>query len=355
MEVYIKSATAISPQHTFFGKLPDEAVIVPGNRLSCIEPDYKEYIDAALRRRMSRIIKMGVATAVKCLHEAKVDQPDAIITATGLGCLSDTEVFMNSILENNESLTSPTAFIQSTFNTIGAQIALMLKNHNYNFTYVHRGFSFESALLDAMMQIDNHEATNILVGGIDELTDISYSIMQRMGFWKTNLTDNTQLYDENTRGSIAGEGSTFFVLSKHASLSDNIRITALNTFYKPSGNKEIERRVADFLDSKNLELKNISLLILGRSGDYKLDEPYRFLQSNLLDGLPYAYFKHLCGEYHTASAFALWLGATILKNREIPEAAIPMYGSIPENHSVKRILIYNHYRNINHSLMLLEI
>jgi hypothetical protein len=355
MEVYIKSATAISPQHTFSGKLPDKAVIVPGNRLSCIEPDYKEYIDIALRRRMSRIIKMGVAAAVKCLQESKVDQPDAIITATGLGCLTDTEVFMNSILENNESLTSPTAFIQSTFNTIGAQIALMLKNHNYNFTYVHRGFSFESALLDAMMQIDNHEATNILVGGIDELTNTSYSIMQRMGFWKTGLADNTHLYDDNSRGSIAGEGSTFFVLSKHASSSDEAHIAGLNTFYKPAGNKEIEQRVADFLDSKNLEQKDISLLVLGRSGDYKLDEPFRFLQKKLFDGLPYVYFKHLCGEYQTASAFALWLGATILKNREVPEAAIPMYGSIPGNHSIRRILIYNHYRNINHSLMLLEL
>jgi 3-oxoacyl-[acyl-carrier-protein] synthase II len=354
MQVYIKSATAISPQQSFSGKLPDEAAVVAGNRLACIEPDYKEYIDAALRRRMSRIIKMGVAAAVKCLHEANLDQPDAIITATGLGCLSDTEVFMNSILENNESLTSPTAFIQSTFNTIGAQIALMLKNHNYNFTYVHRGFSFESALLDAMMQIGNHEASNILVGGIDELTNTSYSIMQRMGFWKTNLIDNSYLFDSKTRGSMAGEGSTFFVLSKHSS-SDCPRLSGLNTFYKPDGNKEIEKRIADFLESKKLTPKDIHLLILGKSGDYKLDEPYRFLQENLLQDIPVVCFKHLCGEYHTASAFALWLGATILINREVPEAAVPKYGEIPENHSVKRILIYNHYRNINHSLMLLEL
>ena len=353
MEVFIKSATAISPQQTFSGHLPDEVTGVSGNRLSCIEPDYKEYIEAGIRRRMSRIIKMGVAAAVKCLQESGISQPDAIITATGLGCLADTEVFMNSILENNESLTSPTAFIQSTFNTIGAQIALMLKNHNYNFTYVHRGFSFESALLDTMMQISNNEASNILVGGIDELTDNSYAIMQRMGFWKSKLIDHKNLYTSNTRGSIAGEGSTFFVLSKQSSGNDP-RITGLSTFYKPSGNEEVESRISNFLISKGLNPSDIDLVILGKSGDYKLDAPYRFVQNNMLKGLSYVCFKHLCGEYHTSSAFAIWLGATILKNQEVPVAAIPQNANISVNLALKRILIYNHYRNINHTLILLE-
>jgi len=351
MEVYIKSATAISPQQTFSGNLPD-GLPVTGTRLACIEPDYKEYIDAALRRRMSRIIKMGVAAAVKCLQEAGVTQPDAIITATGLGCLSDTEVFMNSILENNESLTSPTAFIQSTFNTIGAQIALMLKNHNYNFTYVHRGFSFESALLDAMMQINSNEASDILVGGIDELTDTSYAIMERMGFWKNKLAEES-LYGSNSRGSIAGEGSTFFVLSKQAS-GNSARITGLSTFYKPAGNQEVEKCIAEFLDSKTLKPADIDLVILGNSGDYKLDAPYRFLQTKLFNRISQMYFKHLCGEYHTASAFAVWLGNTILKNQEIPKAVLSNNPEISAIRSFKRILIYNHFRNINHSLILLE-
>lgn len=352
MEVYIKSTTAISPQQTFSGNLPDEMNVVPGNRLTCIEPDYKEYIDAASRRRMSRIIKMGVSAALKCLKEAGVDQPGAIITATGLGCLTDTEVFMNSLLENNESLTSPTAFIQSTFNTIGAQIALMLKNHNYNFTYVHRGFSFESALLDAIMQINNNEASDILVGGIDELTDTSYAIMQRMGFWKTKLTDNNALYDSNSRGSIAGECSTFFVLSKQSSSEDDARITGISTFYKPSGNEDIEKRITAFLEARDLKPADLDLVILGNSGDYKLDAPFRFLQHNLFSKLPYINFKHLCGEYQTASAFALWIGTCIIKQHKIPTAFKPE--RIEANHTAGRILIYNHYRNINHSLILLE-
>ncbi|MDE6515660.1 MAG: beta-ketoacyl synthase chain length factor, partial [Bacteroidales bacterium] len=48
--------------------------------------------DAGLRRRMSRIIKMAVSTAVDCLGcVEETDAIDPIVTATGWGCLADSE------------------------------------------------------------------------------------------------------------------------------------------------------------------------------------------------------------------------------------------------------------------------
>ena len=37
------------------------------------------------RRRMSRMIKMGVACGLECLKDIPSEKVDAIITATGLG------------------------------------------------------------------------------------------------------------------------------------------------------------------------------------------------------------------------------------------------------------------------------
>ena len=150
--MYIRATGNISPQKTFgHGPLLAEPIEHSGNRLTCVEPDYKDLIDVKLIRRMSRIIRMGVAAASACLQEAKVEVPDAITTGTAYGCMEDTGLFLTKMVEFNEELLTPTAFIQSTHNTIGAQIALMLKCHEYNNAYVHRGFSFESALLDGMM------------------------------------------------------------------------------------------------------------------------------------------------------------------------------------------------------------
>ena len=81
------------------------------------------------------------------------------------------------MIELNEEMLPPTAFIQSTHNTVAAQIALMLKCHAYNNTFVHKGISFESALLDGIMLMRDNEASNFLVGAIDELTDNSYIIL----------------------------------------------------------------------------------------------------------------------------------------------------------------------------------
>ena len=137
--IYINAVAGVSPQETFSNtSFPETIVQHTGNRFNCIEPEYDDLIDAKLIRRMSRIIKMGTAAAIKCLQHAGVVIPDGIIVGTAYGCLQDTEVFLQRMIECNEELLTPTAFIHSTHNTVGAQIALLLQCHNYNNTFVHK-------------------------------------------------------------------------------------------------------------------------------------------------------------------------------------------------------------------------
>ena len=260
--VYIQSLASIYPQ--------DEAV---DGRFSACEPDYKEWIkDAGLRRRMSRIVKMGVAAGLQCLQNIPA-KPDAIITATGLGCLADTGKFLQSIGSQNEELLSPTPFIQSTFNTIGAQIALLSGNKTYNNTYVHRAFSFESALLDGMMQLQTGDAESVLVGAVDELTPMVYQILERMGTW---------------RKFPAGEGASFFLLSNKKTAQTVARIVAVDM---QSGN----------FSQDQLALKRLNFLQENDAADARIvsDET----------------FKLICGEYQTASSFGLWYACTQLSDK----------------------------------------
>ena len=96
--------------------------------------DIKQLIpDAGLRRRMSKVIKNAVSTAVECLGGIdEIASLDAIITATGWGCLTDSERFLRNIIVDKDQLLNPTPFIQSTFNTVGGQIALLKHQHCYN-------------------------------------------------------------------------------------------------------------------------------------------------------------------------------------------------------------------------------
>lgn len=144
--------------------------------------------EATVRRRMSRVLKMAVTTAVECCQGLeRMATVDAIITSTGYGCLADSEKFLRNVIGNQEKLLNPTPFIQSTFNTVGGQIALLSHNHGENITYVNRAHSFEDALLDAFIQLQEGESRRILVGSFDEITESADTILHRMGLFRKGI------------------------------------------------------------------------------------------------------------------------------------------------------------------------
>lgn len=304
MNIYIRSAACIAPD----GKS------AAANRLACIEPDYKTLIEPKALRRMSRIIRMGVAAAKDCLRQAggQADgqpgglMPDAIVTGTGYGCLEDTGVFLTDMIRRKEEGLQPATFIQSTHNTVGAQIALILQCTGYNNTFVHRGFSFENAVLDTFLLLQEGAAKTVLAGGIDELTDASYSILDRFGVF---------------RDMPAGEGAAFFVLSGEPGTDDYAKLEGMTTFYKPESRAQIQREIDRFLSEQAVDPASIDLVI----------------GEEILPEIPTQAYKTQCGEYPTSTAYAFWRAAQLIKSG-----------------THKRILIYNHYLGIHHAAFLLS-
>ena len=352
MKIYIRSAAAITAQNTF-GNVPflTELTKFDDTRLMAIEPDYKDYVDSKLARRMSRMVKMGVASALQCLRDGQTEMPGAILTGTALGCQEDTVAFLTRIIEMEEEMLPPTAFIQSTHNTVAAQIALSLKCHNYNNTFVHKGISFESALLDAIMLLKEGDANDILVGGTEEMTDAAFKILTRLGLYKRRPISNADLYKTKTHGTLAGEGSIFFLLNDKPSPDNLAELVATKVFYKPKTSADIELNINKFLVDNSITAEDIDLVIAGKNGDTKNDAVYESVIPALFSDNSLAYYKHLTGDYPVSMSFALWLAANIIKKGEVP--AIVADGEI-KNPSPKKILIYNHYQNSYHSLMLIS-
>lgn len=352
MEIFINGIGNISPQNTLDnGSFLEEPVNTREGLLRCINPEYKKYISPVKLRRMSRVLRFGVTSALMCLKDAGIEKPDAVITGTGLGCLEDTEKFLRAMIANDETLLTPTSFIQSTHNTIGAQIALLLKCHNHNLTFVHRNFSFESALLDAIMLLRENSTKNILTGGVDEITDEYIQITGRTGNWKKNKIFNLELFQDNSKGSIPGEGAAFFVLSGKRNDNSYARLNALKTIYKPASLNETTSRIRKFLENNKVGNHGIDVLITGKNGDPDSDKIYDRITDSLFNKSQVVAYKHLCGEYFTSSAFGLWLGCQILKKQFIPN--IIKMNEVAER-PINNILFYNHYRNSNHSLIYLS-
>jgi 3-oxoacyl-(acyl-carrier-protein) synthase len=353
MTAFIRGIGNISPQHSWEqDDYPGDIVLSEGNRLKCIEPGYKEFIKPIHMRRMSRTLKMGVAAAGKCLSDAGVEVPDAIIVGTGLGMMQDTEKFLTSILENEEKFLTPTSFIQSTHNTVGAHIAVMLKCNKYNFTYVNENLSFEGALLDSLLRTREHPGEKILLGGIDELTDAYFIITDNASLWKKEIKDNSRMLADKSPGSIAGEGSCFFIVSGEEHPDNYARFVGVDTFYMPANNEEVKDFIDEFLASNGTGLSDIDLLISGKNGDPANDAVFDEITNSFLAGIPIGYYKHLCGEYYTSTSFASWLAAMAIKTQKLPDYVMLNGQAVPEK--FRNILIYNQTNNTNHALILLS-
>ena len=348
---YINGIGCISARHTIDKKqFLEEVVRYNENILPTVNPNYKDYIPPAAARRMAKGIKMGVVASTLALQEADVTTPDAIITGTGLGCLKDSEKFLSTIIDNDEEYLTPTSFIQSTHNTVGAQIALGLQCKAYNFTYVHAAVSFESCLIDAQLKFNEKEASNILVGGIDENGEHTYKLHALINHIKKEKINTFDLKNSTSIGTIFGEGASFFALSDvkqenaYAQLTDVEIVSQLNI-------ASLKDRVEVFLQANELSISDIDAVILGKNGDVDFDHFYTHLQEGIFKNTQQLYYKHLCGEFNTASSFGLWVGAKLMKSQQAPEA-IKLNNIEVKSH--KNILLYNQYRGENHSFTLLQ-
>jgi len=276
-----------------------------------VEPDYAGLIAPMQLRRMSKAVRMGIGASKAAMKEAGIDKPDAISVGTAMGCLNDTEHFLGKMVEQDEQMLTPTSFIQSTHNTVSGQIALLAGCHGHNLTFVQRGHSFEHAMLNAQLYLNEHKGEQVLVGGIDELTDNSLRVMETAGVYS------------NTNP--AGEGAAFFVVSDSAN-SSTLCIKDISCFTTKDANVA-SQKMQDFLTQNECTAGNIELLMLGESSDERSQPFYETLKQKF-SLTRIVNFKQDCGEYATASAHALGIIMKQVQHKEI---------------SAKNILLVNNY------------
>lgn len=349
-QVYINGTGAISIQPDISFKGLSEPLGFHSNYVRCADPNFKDFFEPLAARRMSKIIKRAIITAEAALKESKLEIPDAIISGTGLGCVEETEKFLDAMIKNEERFSQPAFFIQSTHNTISSQIAIKLGCKGYNNTYIHRGVSFENGLMDALLQLNKNSIQSVLVTGNDEMTPNYHILLDRLGYWKSGDIDTLNIINNsNELGSFAGEGSVSLVLGTVKNNESYAKIDAMDLTYLPGGISQ--EYIINFLHDNNLHPNDIDVFLTGMNGDKPNDEVYKAIVP--MFGIEKtAYFRHVFGTYHTSSAFGLLAAASCLKEGKVPASIMASGLALKQ---VKQILIYNHFLNKDHSLLLLSI
>lgn len=339
--LYIQHSACISAQSGALEEIPLMPALSEQNKLKAVEPKY-EGIPNNLLRRMGRTTRMSIGTAMACL--AKAGRLDGIVIGTANGGMEDCIKFMEQIVKYHETDLTPGNFVQSTPNGIAAQIALMKQNRGYNITHAHRGLSFENALQDCMLLLEENPDHAYLLGGVDEISTYNYNVDFLDGWNKKEEVSSTDLYTSKTPGSIAGEGSAMFVTSADKT-NALAAVRAVDTIHTRDS-EVLKNRLLEFLTEQNIKP---DLLLSGENGDVRFLHFYEEVEK--ITDCPVARFKHLSGEYGTASAQALWMSIHLLKNNSFPGH---MLKTKAPSGALSNILIYNNYKGTQHSFMLVS-
>lgn len=290
---YINAAATLSHQQTFLNP-GFSGIMQPLTGEEEVQSvTYKNYIDANILRRMSRILRMGVACAkesLRTVHDSDAYlQPEAIVVGTGLGCLMDTEKFLDTAL-TVEGMLPPTSFIQSTHNTIAGQISLSLGNHAYNMTHTQNFVSFEHAMLDGILCLEEGSG-DVLVGGADERIMLLDMVAENFGFPEVPLAS----------------GVSFFRLS---SSPDEHSLACVLDVEVITGGKDPKENLIRFLSDNNCTLDEIDKIIY--QAPIGIDIVPEILGNEYkgiaINSIPFS------GLYSTASAFALHMAVDEMNN-----------------------------------------
>ena len=316
MDAFINGISSISFQPSYKNRVLSNFQPLNNDiQLDCIEPVYKEILNPRYIRRLGRSIRMGLACSNECLADATLDKPDAIIVGTGWGCLVDTYKFLEVINENNEEILNPTPFIQSTHNTVGAQIALLLGCTAYNMTFTHNELSFESGVLDALSLLQANEAHQILIGGIDETTKLHKNLISK---------------SELIKGGIIGDGASFFLVSDQKTENSYAVLECIE--FITASKSDFPDFYQALIDKEEVSQSNHNL-ILTNNQEF-------FSSQHVLNYTEYS------GSYDTSVAFGLWLASMLLKNNE------PILSGINKN--ISRIYLHHATPNNKHAIMILR-
>ncbi len=342
--LYIHKTYCISSQQDLLQAnidLINEPVV---KKLLAIEPTYTQ-IPPGILRRMGKSIRMGVGAALPLMSEA--DAINGIIMGSANAGMDDCVKFLNQIVQYEEGQLTPGSFVQSTGNVIAGQLGLISKNKGYNITHIHLGLAFENALLDAMMQLNTNPSNAYLVGGVDEISPFHYNIETLAGSYKKEDISNKNLYESDSEGCIVGEGAAMFMVN---SLAENAiaEVKAISTLH--TTDRELVKQQLQLFLQKNLAAgEAIDLFLSGENGDNRTLPFYESCESLLADDTSIVRYKHMTGDFATASALGLWYACQFANNQQLPAQ---MFKKKTANIIYPNILIYNNFKGLQHSFIL---
>lgn len=289
----------------------------------------RDFLNPMKMRRMNMLSRYGVSAAKLAIAD-RGERPGTetgVVIGTSFGPVQTSVDYMQEYVEKGAALAPPQLFAESVANAPGSHIAIENSLRGFNVTVTQRESSALAAAMYASAQIGKGNVRASLVGGVEEVNEMLFSVLDRVGaLAHTNGVADEQLrpFDRRRNGIVIGEGSAVFTIEQDPAKEPYAYISGFGIARDATatisdwgtGYAAVATAMRAAIDDAAIEPSMIGAIYASANGNRRADRlEYTAIQSFFADRVPpVVATKGYFGEY--AAGGALQLATAILAVRD---------------------------------------
>lgn len=176
----------------------------------------RDFIAPMKMRRMNGLSRLGVAAAKLAIEDSggALSERSGVAIGTAFGPVQTSVEYMQEYVDKGASLAPPQLFAESVANAPGSHIAIEWGLRGFNITITQRESSALAAAMMASTQLVKGTVPTALIGGVDDVNEMLYSVVDRIGALahaEGDVDEAVRPFDRRRNGLSFGEGAAMFV------------------------------------------------------------------------------------------------------------------------------------------------
>src|SRR5581483_456301 len=282
----------------------------------------KQFIAPMKLRRMNTLSRFGVAASRLAIDDRGSELPEGagVAMGTAFGPVQTSVDYMQEYVEKGAALAPPQLFAESVANAAGSHAGIEFGLRGFNVPLTQRESSALAALMYAASQVNKGSVPAAIAGGVDEVSEIVVSVLDRIGA----LGRCSRPFDRHRDGMVMGEGGAALILEPDAddayayvSGFGSARDRTATISDWGDGVDDVVRAMRAAIDDAEIAFDEIDAVYASANSSIRGDRlEYRAIQTLFANVPPVVATKGYFGEYAAGGALHIVAAALALRDQK---------------------------------------